>query len=81
MALTAITQAFLSGHVDSVIAGADLHNSASLSVMRRLGMQFHKEVVYPLGAGVEYVLHRGDGSRMPRSALIPLTDNLGSQSV
>jgi hypothetical protein len=49
--------------------------------MRRLGMQFHKEVVYPLGAGVEYVLHRGDASRMPRSTLIPLTDNLGLQSV
>jgi hypothetical protein len=39
-------------------------------------MQFHKEVVYPLGAGAEYVLRRGNASRMPRSAPMPLTDNL-----
>lgn len=72
MAWTAITLAFRSGYIDSVIAGADLPNSASLSVMQRLGMQFHKDVVYPLGAGTEYVLHRVDANSIPRPALIPL---------
>jgi len=27
------------------------------AVIRRLGMRFHKNVHYPLGARVEYVLH------------------------
>ena len=72
MAWTAITHAFLSTQIDSVIAGADLPNTASLGVMRRLGMRFHKHVQYPLGAGVEYVLHRGDAGPLPKPALIPL---------
>ena len=60
MAWTAITHAFLSSQIDSVIAGTDLPNTASLAVMRRLGMRFHRDVQYPLGAGVEYVLHQDD---------------------
>jgi ribosomal-protein-alanine N-acetyltransferase len=51
MAWAAITYAFLSSQIDSVIAGADLANMASISVMRHLGMGFHKDVRYPLGAG------------------------------
>ena len=51
MAWTAITHAFLSSQIDSVIAGTDLPNTASLAVMRRLGMRFHKDVQYLLGAG------------------------------
>lgn len=72
MAWTAIAQAFLSHEINSVIAGADLPNTASFAVMRRLGMRLHKAVQYPLGDGAEYVLHRGDPSPMPRPALIPL---------
>jgi [ribosomal protein S5]-alanine N-acetyltransferase len=71
MARTAITHAFFSSQVDSVIAGTDLPNTASLAVMRRLGMRFHKNVRYPLGAGVEYVLHRDDAGPLPRPVLIP----------
>jgi RimJ/RimL family protein N-acetyltransferase len=72
MAWTAITQAFLSSQIGAIIAGADLPNAASFAVMRRLGMRFHKDVQYPLGAGVEYVLHRDDAGPVPRPALIPL---------
>ena len=53
MAWTAINRAFLSSQIESVIAGADLANTASIAVMRHLGMRFHKDVQYPLGAGVE----------------------------
>jgi|SRR5580693_1701783 RimJ/RimL family protein N-acetyltransferase len=72
MAWTVITHAFLSSQIDSVIAGTDLPNTASLAVMRRLGMRFHKDVHYPLGAGVEYVLLRDDVGPLPKPALIPL---------
>jgi RimJ/RimL family protein N-acetyltransferase len=72
MAWTAITHTFLSSQIDSVIAGADLANAASLAVMRRLGMRFHKDVQYPLGAGVEYVLHRDNVGPLPKPVLISL---------
>ena len=72
MAWTAITYAFLSSQIDSVIAGADLANIASISVMRHLGMRFHKDVQYPLGAGVEYVLQRDDLGPLPKPVLISL---------
>jgi RimJ/RimL family protein N-acetyltransferase len=72
MARTAITHAFSSSQIDSVIAGADLANPASFAVMRRLGMRFRKDVQYSLGAGVEYVLHRHDAGPLPKLALISL---------
>ena len=72
MAWTAIAHAFLSAHIDAVIAGADRPNGASFAVMRRLGMRFHKEVQYPLGAGADYVLHRDDPGPKPAPALLPL---------
>jgi [ribosomal protein S5]-alanine N-acetyltransferase len=71
-AWTAITHAFLSSQIDSVIAGADLANTASLAVMRRLGMRFHKDVQYLLGAGVEYVIHQDDVGPLPKPVLISL---------
>lgn len=58
--------------IDSVIAGADLPNTASLTVMRRLGMHFYKNVRYPLGAGVEYVIRRDDIGPLPKPVLISL---------
>lgn len=45
MAWTMITHAFSSSQIDFVIAGADLRNTASIAVMRRLGMRFHKRQV------------------------------------
>lgn len=39
---------------------ADLPSSASRAVMRRLGMPFLREARYALGAGIEYILRRGD---------------------
>jgi RimJ/RimL family protein N-acetyltransferase len=72
MAWTVITQAFLTSPIDAIIAGADRPNAASFAVMRRLGMRFHKDVQYPMGAGAEYVLHRDDPGPLPRPALIPL---------
>ncbi len=73
MAWTVIAHAFLMSQIDSVIAGTDLPNTASLAVMRRLGMRFHKDVQYPLGAGVEYVLHRDDLGPLPKPVLISLS--------
>ena len=70
MAWSAITHAFSSSQIDFMIAGADGANAASFAVMRRLGMRFHKGVLYPLGPGAEYVLHRNDQGPMPRPPLI-----------
>lgn len=72
MAWTAISRAFSLPTIDAVIAGADAPNAASFAVMRRLGMQFHRDVVYPLGAGTEYILQRGDAGPVPRPELLPL---------
>jgi RimJ/RimL family protein N-acetyltransferase len=70
MAWTAITQAFLSAEIRMIVAGTDLPNTASLAVMRRLRMRFHRNVRYPLGAGVEYVRHRDDPAPEPCPGLI-----------
>lgn len=72
MAWTAITLAYQSGRIDTVIAGADAPNAASFRLMHRLGMRFHRHVHYPLGAGMEYTLHRDDPGPMPRPELLPL---------
>jgi RimJ/RimL family protein N-acetyltransferase len=72
IAWTAINHTFLSSQIDSVIAGADLANAASFALMRRLGMHFHKDVQYPLGAGAEYVLHRDDVGPLPKPLLLSL---------
>ena len=72
MAWTVIAHAFLMSQIDFIIAGADLPNTPSIAVMRRLGMRFHKNVQGPLGAGVEYVLRRDDVGPLPKPVLIPL---------
>lgn len=56
MSHTAMDHAFKTGIVSSIWAGADMPNTASISVMKRLGMTFRREVQYPAGAGVEYVM-------------------------
>ena len=81
MACTAITHAFLSLEIDSVIAGADLANRASFAVMRRLGTRFHNDVEYPLGTRVEYVLHRDDAGPLPKPVLISLADSVQANPI
>jgi ribosomal-protein-alanine N-acetyltransferase len=71
MAWTAICRAFRLG-IDRIVAGSDSPNGASLAVMRRLGMRLHRDVCYPLGQGVEYVLARGDPGPRPAPALLAL---------
>ena len=72
MAWTAISRAFQSPRFDIVVAGADVPNAASLALMQRLGMRFYKAVRYPLGAGLEYSLHRDDAGPVPPAAQIPI---------
>jgi RimJ/RimL family protein N-acetyltransferase len=72
MGWTAITQAFLSPRIDAVVAGADAPNKASFAVMQRLGMRFRGHVQYPLGPGMEYMLHRDDVGPSPRPAVLPI---------
>ena len=54
MAHTVMKRAFETGLIATIWAGADAPNQASLAVMKRLGMQFRREVQYPLGDGMEY---------------------------
>lgn len=54
MAHTVMMRAFAAGSVSTIWAGADAPNQASIAVMQRLGMQFRREVQYPLGVGMEY---------------------------
>ena len=54
MAHTVMKRAFGVGLVSTIWAGADAPNKASFAVMKRLGMEFRREVQYPLGAGMEY---------------------------
>jgi [ribosomal protein S5]-alanine N-acetyltransferase len=69
IAWTAIGKAF-QAPIDVVQAGADAANTASLNVMRRLGMRFVRDVSYPLGPGALYALARGDpGPEVPPAAL------------
>jgi len=75
MAWSAITHAF-SSQIHTIIAGADGENAASIALMRRLGMRFHKDVLYPLGPGVEYVLHRGDRGPLQRPRLITIGQHI-----
>ena len=72
MAWTVVAHAFLISQIDFIVAGADLPNTRSIALMRRLGMRFHKNVQGPLGAGVEYVLYRDDVGPLPKPVLMPL---------
>jgi len=54
MAHTAIGYAFAYGKIQTIWAGADIPNTASIAVMKRLGMRFRSVVDYPMGDGVEY---------------------------
>lgn len=56
MAHTAMNRAFTTRVATSVWAGADVANEASVSVLKHLGMSFRRDVDYPAGPGVEYVM-------------------------
>ena len=60
MAHTVMRRAFGAGLVSTIWAGADAPNKASFAVMKRLGMQFRREVQYPLGTGMEYQMKVGE---------------------
>jgi ribosomal-protein-alanine N-acetyltransferase len=71
MSWAVIQRAFDSDSVDQVLAGADTPNTASLAVMRRLGMTYLRTVQYPAGPGVEYV-YRRSASRSETPKVIPM---------
>ncbi len=71
MSWTVMQRAFEEGHVDQIVAGADEPNTASVAVMRRLGMKLLRTVQYPAGPGVEYVYRRDDPAPMRLPAAIP----------
>jgi len=71
MAWTAISKAFAQ-EIDLIVAGTDCPNTASLAVMQRLGMRRHRDVRYPLGHGVEFVLTRADPGPRPPPALLTI---------
>ena len=73
MAWTAIQQAFATAGIDRIVSGTDHPNARSRAVMKRMGMQFHANVTYPLGPGVEYVLRRGDPDPSPAPALLRIS--------
>jgi ribosomal-protein-alanine N-acetyltransferase len=62
MGATAIREAFRSGSIDRVFAGADWPNTRSFAVMRRLGMRYARDVQYTVYAGEEYEIRIGDDS-------------------
>jgi RimJ/RimL family protein N-acetyltransferase len=64
MAWTTMSVAFQT--IPVIVAGADGANTASIGVMRRLGMRFNRKVQYPLGTGVEYFRRHDDPAPDPR---------------
>ena len=72
MAHTAMKHAFEARLVSAIWAGADVPNTASISVMERLGMKFRREVEYPAGAGVEYAMEAAafDGGRIELLSMV-----------
>ena len=63
MAHTAMHHAFDTGAATAIWAGADVPNTASVAVMKHLGMRFRRDVDYPAGAGVEYIMAAADFDR------------------
>ncbi len=74
MSFSVISRAFDHEGCESILAGADVANTRSVAVMKRLGMRPLREVEYPAGPGVEYVMTRAEWAAMPRHAVIPFAD-------
>lgn len=60
IAHTAMAHAFNTSLTNTVWAGADEPNKASIAVMKKLGMHFRRTVAYPMGSGVEYEMKKED---------------------
>lgn len=74
MSWTVMQRAFGSGRVDAVVAGTDEPNTASVAVLRRLGMTFRRAVQYPAGPGVEYACRSGDPGPLQAPIEIPVSE-------
>lgn len=74
MSWTIVDWSFRTKQLEQVVAGADEPNTASVAVMKRLGMQYLRAVSYPLGPGVEYVMRHTDPKPRPLPRLIPLAN-------
>lgn len=72
MAHTVMKRAFEAGLASTIWAGADAPNKASFAVMTRLGMQFRREVHYPLGIGMEYQM-KAEAFNPARIEALPIT--------
>lgn len=72
MGWTAMQRAFGSGLVDTMLAGTDDPNTASVAVMRRLGMRFLRRTRNPRWTGVEYVRQHHDPAPDPLPAILPM---------
>lgn len=71
MSWAVVERVFREGLLDRIVAGADTPNHASIAVMRRLGMKYLRDVSYPLGQGVEYVLRHDDPKPIPEPDPFP----------
>lgn len=71
MSWSVMQLAFSCSTIDHIIAGTDEPNTASLAVMKRLGMTFLRNVQYPAGPGVEYLFRRTDPAPSPLPEVIP----------
>ena len=60
MSHTAMHHAISRGVASTIWAGADVPNSGSVAVLKRLGMRFRRDVEYPAGPGVEYAISAGE---------------------
>lgn len=74
MAWTAVRQAFDVAGLERITAGTDCPNVRSVKLMQRLGMSLHGFVTYPLGPGIEYILHRNDPAPSPILDRIPIAN-------
>jgi RimJ/RimL family protein N-acetyltransferase len=72
MSWTVMELALQGGRIDRIVAGTDAPNTASVAVMRRLGMTLLRDVHYPAGPGVEYVFRRGAPAPAPLPQPIPV---------
>ena len=66
MARTALYYSSKTNLTRLVWAGADRANIGSIKVMQKLGMNFDRDVEFPLGPGVEYSLNLDDICFSPR---------------
>ena len=71
MSRSVLARAFEAPACESALAGADLPNAKSIQVMKRLGMRLLRNVEYPAGPGVEYVIKREEITGAPQGPRVP----------